>query len=346
MNPQLTAVLGTLSHEPLAIEETGLVQWLARIQAAPALTETNAGLLEDLFGKPPVMKIKDGVATIPIAGALMKRPSKLEQIFGAASYDEIAANIDRAVSERVRQINFDVSSPGGAIRGMHETAETIAGLKQKGIRTIAFSDTMAASAAYALICSCDEIAMSPSATTASVGVITELVNFSEALKAAGITVHVFTSGRLKAAGHSKIPLTKDGREHIQGRVDEMGKEFRARVKKHRPDVHDSEMEGQSFDGKRAFSFGFIDTLTSDFSAILQGQSSGKQSSLLHAAGRTPGTSFDGTGNNLPGSSQAEGLKPLSPLELGEALLANGRARICNKVSKSFSYEDWKKAQIK
>ncbi len=79
-------------------------------------------------------------------------------------------------------------------------------------------NALAASAAYWLAASCDEIVSTPSGQVGSIGIITAHLDTSKADDAEGVTKTVISAGKYKAEGNG--PLTEDARAAIQARVDE------------------------------------------------------------------------------------------------------------------------------
>jgi ClpP class serine protease len=69
-----------------------------------------------------------------------------------------------------------LDSPGGVVSGLNETVKALQKLQRdSGIPLVAYVNEMAASAAYALACACDEIICPPSAILGSIGVISTIV---------------------------------------------------------------------------------------------------------------------------------------------------------------------------
>ena len=84
---------------------------------------------------------------------------------------------------------------------------------------------MAASAAFAIACACDERYAPPSAIIGSIGVISTMVSQAEADAKAGLDVRLITSGARKADGHLHAPLTEGAIEAETARVAKLAKAF-------------------------------------------------------------------------------------------------------------------------
>jgi signal peptide peptidase SppA len=127
-----------------------------------------------------------------------------------------------------------IDSPGGVVSGLNEAVFTIQKLaRESGIHLAAYVDELAASAAYAIACSCDEIVMPPSAIVGSVGVISTLYDQTEADKEAGLRFVTITSGERKADGHPHVTISDEALAAEQSRVNDLARQFYKIVSKSR-----------------------------------------------------------------------------------------------------------------
>jgi ClpP class serine protease len=105
-------------------------------------------------------------------------------------------------------------------------------LDANNIYSIGYADTVAASAAYALISICDEVIANPSADVGSIGCVVALLDTSKAYEQAGLKRIFITSGE------NKVPFAEDGSfkeeflDEIQESVDKLNAEFAAHVSKY------------------------------------------------------------------------------------------------------------------
>jgi signal peptide peptidase SppA len=121
---------------------------------------------------------------------------------------------------------LSIDSPGGVVSGLNETVAKLRQLKKEhGVKLIAYTDEMAASAAYALTTACDRVYCPKSAIIGSIGVISTMVSMYRRNKEDGIDVKLITSGDRKADGHVLAPLTKEMVDIERGRVMKLAKEF-------------------------------------------------------------------------------------------------------------------------
>lgn len=119
-----------------------------------------------------------------------------------------------------------IDSPGGVVSGLNEAVKSLVDIRKRaGIPMYAYVDELAASAAYAIACACDEIILPRSAICGSVGVISMMMDQVEADKMAGLNVVTITSGARKADGHPHVAVTDAAVAAEQGRVDALADQF-------------------------------------------------------------------------------------------------------------------------
>jgi ClpP class serine protease len=127
-----------------------------------------------------------------------------------------------------------IDSPGGVVAGLNETVKELRSIRQEfGRPLIAFADEMAASAAYALCCACDEVILPASAIVGSIGVISTMVDQTAQDKKQGLRFVTLTSGARKADGHPHVAIDDDAISVEQGRVDKLARQFYKQVQKAR-----------------------------------------------------------------------------------------------------------------
>lgn len=150
------------------------------------------------------------------------------------SYEAILRRVKEALAETAEDgsvsapsaVILSIDSPGGVVSGLNECVFALQRLSaESGVPFIAWVDEMAASAAYALACSCEEIVCPKSAILGSVGVISTMYSQAAADKAAGIEVRLITSGARKADGHPHAPIEDAAVEAERDRVNKLAKEF-------------------------------------------------------------------------------------------------------------------------
>lgn len=209
----------------------------------------------------PSMEIIEGIAHIPIAGAIGHKLSDFARGAGAVDVAQIETDIDEAeADDSVHSLLFDIDSPGGMVSGTPELANRIADISKP---TVAFSDGLIASAAYWLASSMDLIFTTETASTGSIGVFLPFIDASGAYAEAGYSVDLIKSGKFKGMGFPGTSLNKEQRAHLQERVDTIFGMFKAQVTGQRTGVKAESMQGQTFLGSQAFEAGLIDGVVKD-----------------------------------------------------------------------------------
>jgi capsid assembly protease len=202
------------------------------------------------------------VAVLPMYGVVTHRGSMWASFFGGAAVEDITQQLRQAVNDPgVKAVVLDVDSPGGDVEGIDELASEIyQARKQKPITAV--SNSLCASAAYYLASQANELLVSPSSLTGSIGVYTTHGDYSGALDNAGIKVSLIKFGENKAEGNPYEPLTDPAREHMQEMVDTFGNQFEKAVARGRgvkqDEVHKKFGQGRVFDAKKAVQLGMAD----------------------------------------------------------------------------------------
>lgn len=216
----------------------------------------------------PGMEIIDGIAHIPIAGAIGQGLGGFAKGRGAVDVGDISSEIDQAISDKeVKSILFDIDSPGGMVSGTPELASKIRGAAKP---KYTFTQGMIASAAYWLASACDGIFATESAEIGSIGVYLPFHDLTKAAEMEGVKVELIKAGKLKGIGYPGLPLSEMQREHLQERVDDIYKMFTTHVRSTRGSrISDDTMQGQTFLAKEAHTRGLIDGLVTSKRDVIQ-----------------------------------------------------------------------------
>ena len=230
----------------------------------------NAGVLEEtlslVFGSKPQPYKAGRVGVIPLRGVIGKGLSRLKALTGAVDVDEFTSSLeDMEDDDEVEYIIIDISSPGGTVTGVEEAASKVARSNKK---TIAFTDTEAASAAYWIGSAADRFVATPSATVGSIGVYMAIPDYSKAFEMQGVKMDVIKSGTLKGAGIPGTSLTDAQRADLQAQVEAIHADFKANVRSKRSLVKDEDMEGQVFSGRQAAGKGLVTGLATSLAQII------------------------------------------------------------------------------
>ncbi len=176
---------------------------------------------------------KQRVAIIPVYNTIMKRANLFALWSGGTSSQIVMNKIKAALAdEDVDAIALDVDSPGGAVDGTKTLADFI--FNSRGKKPIvAYSDGTVASAAYWIASACDNLFISQTSAVGSIGVRLTHYDMSGQDKANGVVRTTIFAGKYKAIADDNGPLSKEGREYLQGMVDKTYEAFVSDVARNR-----------------------------------------------------------------------------------------------------------------
>jgi len=205
----------------------------------------------DRFLNPVQISEEHGIAILTIEGVLGKRLSWIESMCGGCDLAWLDHDIEElSADDRIETVIFDMDTPGGLAYASADTAERILELSEKK-KTIAYTDTLMASAGYKLAAACREIHSAKGAEIGSIGTMIALVDSSAAYEMDGLELRLFRDGKYKALGMPGKPVTEDEAAYLQDQVDGLSARFKQFVRDRRPGVSDDTMQGQTFDGATA-----------------------------------------------------------------------------------------------
>lgn len=163
-----------------------------------------------------------GVAVLPLFGIVSHRAHMVQDISGpgGTSTELFGRDFDQALADpKVGAIVLDVDSPGGSVSGVPELAQKIYDARGQK-RIIAVANSLAASAAYWIASSADEVVVTPSGEVGSIGVYAIHTDTSRRDANLGVQRTVLKAGRHKAEGVPFQPLDGDARAYAQQQIDE------------------------------------------------------------------------------------------------------------------------------
>ena len=240
-------------------------------QNIPDFSENNFAsrpMNRDRFLNPVEISDDGSIAVMTIEGTLGKKLSMLETFCGGVDLQHIDKDIEElARDDRIQTVIFDIDSPGGMARPSSDTAQRILELS-KAKRTIAYTDGTMASAGYKLASACGKIYASNSADVGCVGTYIALYDQSEALKKRGIELKLFRDGKYKALGYPGKAMTEEESNYLTSEVSGLSAKFKDFVRKQRPGIDESALEGQCLSGKRAQDAGLIDGVYQDLGSLV------------------------------------------------------------------------------
>ncbi len=238
----------------------------------------------------PTGPLETGAAVISLAGPLCYTSRDF------VTYDMILNAVRCAVSiEGAHTVALIVDSPGGDVPGAFDTARELRRIiKGAGKRFLAHTSSCAASAAYALISTADEISVSSTGQLGSIGVITAIESKAKAEASLGLEYAIITSGPRKSDGNSHLPISRDAIDAYQSSVDVMASEFFRLVDEHRPGVDSRGLGAGIYTGQAALAVKLADVIESREQFLSRAGTIAslpvvdtKLSTAAHAAAETP-----------------------------------------------------------
>lgn len=245
----LEAILSIVEREPLPADEIA-----RRIYGPDALALKEGKARDDSS----LMRMRDGVAVIPIRGAIHRYASLFSDVSGGATTQAIAADFQRALDDpNVQAILFTVDSPGGEATGIAELADLIynaRGQKPTGV----YAEGLLASAAYWIASATDIIGIEQTAWAGSIGVVFAVPDPS---RPSPFIEFVSSQSPKKRAD----PRSEGGREYLQQLADRTTDVFLDAVTRNRSLSRDQVLavEGGMRVGADAVAAGLVDRLATE-----------------------------------------------------------------------------------
>ncbi len=186
------------------------------------------------------------------------------ELYGViTSSDDIVRQLKKYREDNsIEGIVLRVNSPGGAVVPSQEIYSEVRNTRE--IKPIIVSmGSLAASGGYYVSCGGTRLVANSGTLTGSIGVISEFLQLHGALDKLGIDVKIIKSGKLKDAGASSRPMTKEDEKYFQGLMDEVHRQFIDVVEKERGLTNKEVLDladGRVFTGEQAIECGLVDTL--------------------------------------------------------------------------------------
>lgn len=209
-----------------------------------------------------VQRVGD-VGVLHVQGPLVNRDSWLNAFFGLTSYDEIRKGlVELAKDDSVKIILMSLDTPGGAVSGLSDVSDLVAGIDASVKPVLAHTSGMMASAGYHIGSSARHISAGKMADVGSIGVLQVHREASKLEEKMGITTTVVRAGEFKALGNPYEPLSEKAKQEIQASCDYSYSLFVGHVAEHRgvsPEQVKQQMaEGRVFTGEQARAVNLID----------------------------------------------------------------------------------------
>jgi len=245
--------LGTQATYESAVEARTLMLADSKFQAA-------GNYSEDVMRQ--ILDIQDGVAAIRINGSLINGTAGYGIYYGVTGYDDIRNALALAVSNpNVSAILLDVSSGGGHVAGVHETAQLIARVN-KVKPVVTYTGSVMGSAAVWTGISGSYVFTSETAIVGSIGIIMVHMERSKQLADMGIKATVIRAGAEKALASPYEPLSDKAKSNMEAQAAELYDVFIKHVAESRGvsvTMADAKFgQGKEFLGKAAVAAGLVD----------------------------------------------------------------------------------------
>lgn len=267
-------IRASFANQPLAFDS----RVLGELQTAIELGDISAVKSALQFGGedvPSSIQIIDGVAVIPVVGALRDSLDFMVRYYGAACYQVIEKEFKTVLNRSdVKAVVFWMATPGGQAVGCKRLADLIH--SSRGVKPIvAYVQSMAASAGYYLAAACDKICAQSDAIVGSIGTIMTHQEVSKLAADIGYKFTVLTNEDSPKKGHGNPyePLTKESKATLQGFVDSYGQTFIADVASFRnistEKVVKDYGQGDAFIATEAMRRGMVDEIVAEFGDVIE-----------------------------------------------------------------------------
>ncbi len=237
-----------------------------RIMAGPVSADDDED--DDAY----LLSVQGGIGVVSVRGPLTNRDSFWNRYFGVTSYADIRRALVAAASRSdIQGILLDIDSGGGAVSGVADTSDLIKAIDKDVKPVWAFADGTMASAAYWIGSSARKVFSSKTSLVGSIGVIVTHMEYSKALKEAGVGVTVMRAGEYKALVNSVEPLSDTAARQMQDQLNAAYGIFIEHVADARGttvNLADQRMgQGREFFGEQAHAAGLVDGI-STFDSVL------------------------------------------------------------------------------
>lgn len=162
-------------------------------------------------------------------------------------------------------VAVSIESAGGMVSHYGFAASQLQRIRDQGIHLTVAIDKVAASGGYLMACVAHKIIAAPFALVGSIGVLAQLPNFHRLLKKSEIDMNVVTAGEFKRTITMFGDDTETGKEKFQEEIDDIHKQFKDIVLRHRPEIDIVKAAtGEAWLAEQAQGIGLVDELmTSD-----------------------------------------------------------------------------------
>jgi protease-4 len=163
----------------------------------------------------------------------------------------------------IRALLIRVDSPGGAVVPSQEMYEEVRKTRDGGKPVVVSMGSLAASGGYYVSCGASTLVANRATLTGSIGVISEFLQYYDAMNKLGLDVKTVKSGRLKDAGSPTRKMNDDDMKYFQELSNDIHRQFVSVVQRERQFGHARALElsdGRVFSGEQAYAEGLVDTI--------------------------------------------------------------------------------------
>lgn len=215
---------------------------------------------EQPLEKTEKVKVRNGVAIIPITGPIFRYANFFTYYSGGTSVTSLARDFNAALEDpSVYSIMFEINSPGGEVTGINELGNMIYNARKKMPMTARVGGLMC-SAALWLGVQAGDVAIDETALVGSIGVMTTYTDDRKWMEKVGLEELEFISSQ--SPYKNAPPYTDEGRKRIQARLDALCQIFGDAVARGRDvsikTVWDKFGQGDVFVGQAAIDAGLAD----------------------------------------------------------------------------------------
>ena len=170
---------------------------------------------------------------------------------------------------RVGAVVIRLNSPGGAVAPSQEIYQAVKTYKKP---VVASMGSVAASGAYYVACGAKKIFANAGTITGSIGVIMEFVNLEKLYDWAKVQRYSLKTGKYKDTGADYKAMEPEGRELLQGMIDDVLVQFKEAVSVGRKiplKQLDGIADGRVFSGTQAKKLGLVDEVGTFRDAVIE-----------------------------------------------------------------------------
>lgn len=260
----IIGITGRILGKPLLVSPK-FANMLAQCFYGGIIVEAIKAYREQTIGKNAKANFVDGIAIIPVSGYLSNHfDEEIYYMYGGTTYDTIRALFQQALADpTVKNIIFDINSPGGEAAGVFDLVDEIYNARgQKPIYAIFNDDGL--SAAYAIASAADKRIVTRTSSVGSIGVVSIHVDQSGYDTQRGLVYTPIFAGQHKIDFSSHFPLSEEAKAVAQSDVNEIYNVFAETVARNLglkvDDVKAT--EAGIFSGKKAVQAGLADSVMS------------------------------------------------------------------------------------